>query len=221
MSRIKIMLILFCTVQLFSASFIFAQNAQIKEIIGTVELKPAGAAAFVPARIGDTVTQNTVISIGLKSSALLTVGSAVLTVRPLTRLTLAEISSSAGTETLNVALQSGRVRVDVNPPAGTRANMSIRSPIATASVRGTSFEFDTKSVRVIGGTVAFSTGRGRTMQVRGGSSSELTTKERATNPLESRAQELLPLQPAGSNSGGRYNRSLSAPAEYSFTFKWL
>jgi hypothetical protein len=45
--------------------------------------------------------------------------------------------------------------VDVNPPAGTKASLSVNSPTATASVRGTSFEFDTRNLRVNSGTVHF------------------------------------------------------------------
>jgi len=134
---------------------VFAQTAVIKELTGTVELKPSGAVDFVPASVGAEVAQNTIISTGFKSTALVQAGSAVIAVRPLTRLTLTEIQASQGTETLNMNLQSGRVRVDLNPPAGSKASLGISSPTATASVRGTSFDFDTRNLRVHSGTVAF------------------------------------------------------------------
>ena len=131
---------------------VFAQNGLLREVSGTVELKNAGAASFSPASVGDEVRQDTVISTGFKSTALVEVGSTLIAVRPLTRLTLTEIRSSSGAETLNVNLAAGRVRVDVNPPAGTRASMSVTSPSATASVRGTSFEFDLMNlIRYSGG----------------------------------------------------------------------
>jgi len=134
---------------------VFAQTAVIKELTGTVELKLAGAADFIPANAGVEVAQNTIISTGFKSTALVQTGSAVITVRPLTRLTLTEIQASQGTENLNLSLQAGRVRIDVNPPAGSKASLNIESPSATASVRGTSFEFDTRNLRVHSGTVTF------------------------------------------------------------------
>jgi hypothetical protein len=37
---------------------VFAQNGAMKELSGTVELKPAGAAAFVPATAGAQVGRN-------------------------------------------------------------------------------------------------------------------------------------------------------------------
>jgi len=148
---------------------IFAQNGVIRDLSGTVELKIAGAAAYTPAKAGDSIARDTVISTGFKSSALVEVGNAIIVVRPLTRLTLTEISSSAGNETLNMNLQAGRVRVDVNPPAGTKASLSITSPSATASVRGTSFEFDTQSVRVGSGIVGFKGNQGYEVQAPAGS----------------------------------------------------
>ena len=91
-----IMLVLLCTAQ------VFAQNGVISEIAGTVELKHAGEAGFVPARAGDSVAQITVVSTGIKGFALIAVGSTVITVRPITRLTFAEISASAGRDRKSV-----------------------------------------------------------------------------------------------------------------------
>jgi hypothetical protein len=140
----------------------------IRELTGNVELKLAGTSTFVAARSGDQVARNTIVSTGFKSTAVIAVGSSVITVRPLTRLTLAEIQSSEGKETINVDLQAGRVRVDVKPPAGTKANFKVQSPSATASVRGTSFEFDTVNLIVNEGKVAFSGASGLVTMVNAG-----------------------------------------------------
>jgi hypothetical protein len=218
MNRVKTMVIVLCVAELFCAAALCAQSGVIRELSGTVEIKRAGQTAFVPAKAGDAIAADTIISTGLKSTALVAAGSAVITVRPLTRLSFAEISSTAGSETINVALQSGRVRVDVNPPAGTRSDTTVRGPNATASVRGTSFEFDTKTVKVFEGRVAFSTNRGRTVLVNAGSSSQVTEKEKPANPLETTAAELLPLPPAGTGSGKGHRRDPSAAAAAEFSF---
>ena len=168
---------------------------EITELSGMVELKPAGRTVFIPARAGDTIAADTIISTGFKSTALIRVGSTVLTVRPLTRLSLSEISGSAGTETINVSLQTGRVRVDVTPPAGTRALVAVTSPVATASVRGTSFEFDTQSITVLEGSVAFQGSSGGVMMVNAGSSSEINANGRSADPVETFAAALLPPPP--------------------------
>jgi hypothetical protein len=145
----------------------------IRELSGEVELKLAGATAFTTARVGDEVSRNTIVSTGFKSTAIIEVGSSVINVRPLTRLSLAEIQSSAGTDTLNVSLQTGRVRVDVKPPAGTKANTTVQSPSSTASVRGTSFEFDTVKLTVREGRVAFKGVSGPTSMVKAGETSSV------------------------------------------------
>ena len=212
MKRVTIVLILgfLCALQ------IFAQNGVIKEMSGTVEIKRAGAAAFVAARVGDTIAKDTIVSTGFKSSALITVGSAVLTVRPLTRLSLAEISASAGTETINVSLQTGRVRVDVNPPAGTKSDTSVRGPSATASVRGTSFEFDTHTITVLEGTVAFQGTTGGPMMVSAGGTSEVTASGRAADPITTSAAELMPPPYAGSDTGFQHGVIIDVRGDFSF-----
>jgi len=160
----------------------FAQTGVIRELSGTVELKNAGQANFTVAKVGDRVNQDTVISTSLKSNALIEVGSTIISVRPLTRLTLTEIQASGGVETLNVNLQAGRVRVDVNPPAGTKTSMTVSSPNTTASVRGTSFFFDTRNLQVEQGTVLFKGNRGYTIQTRAGLSTLVEADSRASAP---------------------------------------
>jgi hypothetical protein len=171
-------LMLFAMVYGISAQAASSKEAGvIKELTGQVEIKSAGKSAFTAARVGDKIAQDTIVSTGFKSTAVIEVGSSVITVRPLTRLSLAEIQSSAGTDTLNVSLQTGRVRVDVNPPAGTKANTVVRGPNATASVRGTSFEFDTVKLSVNHGKVAFQGASGPATMVNTGGTSSIEEDE--------------------------------------------
>jgi hypothetical protein len=165
----------------------FTQNLRsgvIRDISGEVELKRAGASVFIPAKKGDTVAVDTIVSTGFRSSAIIEVGSSTIAVRPLTRLSLAEIQSASDTETLNMNLQTGRVRVDVKPAAGTRTNFTVQSPSATASVRGTSFEFDTCSLKVSEGSVAFQGSRGFVILVPAGMASSIDADERAVDPID-------------------------------------
>jgi hypothetical protein len=193
---------IFIFILLITGICVFAQNGTIKEISGTVELKPPGASDFVPAKAGDKVSQQTVVSTGFKSTALIEAGGAVLTVRPLTRLTLTEISASMNSETLNLNLQTGRVRVEMNPPAGGKAVMSVKSPVATASVRGTSFDFDTRNLYVNRGKVGFQGNRGAGVLVNAGFASRINDDGKAANPVETQNRNLLPPSPIGSDTGG-------------------
>ncbi|MDR0442814.1 MAG: FecR family protein [Treponema sp.] len=188
----------FAAVLLTVAFAVSAQNGVIRELTGDVEIKSAGASAFVPAKQGDEIAQNTIVSTGFKSTAIVAVGSSVITVRPLTRLTLAEISSSSGTENLNVNLQTGRVKVDVKPPAGSKANCTVQGPSATASVRGTSFEFDGQNLSVSEGTVAFAGNSGApATMVSGGGSSFVGVDGKPANPADVSNADLTPPVPVG------------------------
>jgi len=172
---------------------VFGQNGVIRELSGEVEIKPAGALSFTAAKTGDEIARDTVVSTGFKSVAVIVIGSSTITVRPLTRLSLAEIQNASGAENINVNLQTGRVRVDVKPPAGTRANFTIQSPSAVASVRGTSFEFDAVKLSVSEGTVFFNGVLGEPITiVKAGESSFIETNGNAISPAEISAADLQP-----------------------------
>jgi hypothetical protein len=176
----------------------FAQQGIIKDLYGTVELKPAGSTTFTPAKVGDRIAANTIISTSFRSTAIISIGSTTLSVQPVTRLSLSDIQQSQAQERLNVNLQTGRVRVEVRPPVGIRANTSVSSPSATASVRGTEFEFDTTAITVYDGTVAYSGTNNEVMLIPAGESSRINLLNgRAVDPLDTSAAELRPRSPAG------------------------
>ena len=193
MKKIIITLLL---VSLFAAAA-FAQSGTIREVTGEVELKRPGSAVFVRASGGETVDLNTVISTGFRSTAIVVIGSSTITVRPLTRLTLREIQSAENSESINVNLQAGRVRVDVQPPQGTRAGFTVQSPSATASVRGTSFEFDTVNLVVREGRVLFRGSSGAARTVNGGFITFVGTDGTAENPIEVTSAATMPSSPVG------------------------
>ena len=171
---------------LMGAVFIFAQNqaatpaASIREMTGSVELKKPGSANWIPAKSGDTLEKDTVISTGFKSTAILAVGNSTLTVRPLTRLNLESLlAGQDNSETINIGLRTGRIQVDVKPPAGSRTEFTVSTPVATASVRGTSFTIDPMNIKVTEGSVVYKpagdTGYARPVMVNIGQSSQMDT----------------------------------------------
>jgi len=152
MKRTMIVMLLLTT-----AVFVFAQNprAFIREMSGTVELQTQGSTGWTPARLNETIRESTIISTGFKSTAIISVGSSTLVVQPLTRMSLETLVNREQTETVNLSLNTGRIKVDVKPPAGTKTNTSVQTPSATASVRGTVFDLDTVAIRVQEGSVVF------------------------------------------------------------------
>ncbi|MDR1625798.1 MAG: FecR family protein [Spirochaetia bacterium] len=194
------------------AAFFFTQSlaaqeekAVLREVRGNVEIKAPGAAAWVKATAGDRVEKNTLVSTGFQSSALLVVGDSLITLRPLTRLSVEEILRSQGGERVELRLQTGRMRAEVRPPAGGKTDFTVRSPMATASVRGTTFEFDTQRIRVEEGRVAYSLAAGgrRGRSVGGGGAGYVDeVANTVVSPFTAAAELLTPAPPVGSASGG-------------------
>jgi len=192
--------LLFVTIFILTGLYAFSQDAFIDQLTGTVEIKQPREASFRAAKQGDKIFKDTIISTGFKSYAIVKIGSTTITVRPLTTLSLAEIQTSEETETLNVNLQAGRVRVDVKPAAGTRALTTVTSPSSTASVRGTSFEFDTNNLYVNEGTVSFSGNNGQNVFVTAGGSSQVEQTGQASNPRDEKNATLMPPSPIGTSA---------------------
>ncbi|MCL2093215.1 MAG: FecR family protein [Treponema sp.] len=164
----KILFFLVFFVMPFFSLALYAQTGIIREITGTVEVKAPGSLTFSPARVGDRVSQHAVVSTGFRSSALIEIGSCLISVRALSRLSLDEIFYLGAEEYLHIDLQAGRIRADVNPPAGMRVSMDVTSPHATASIRGTSFWFDGYNLGVISGTVLYKGNRGQEVTIPAG-----------------------------------------------------
>jgi hypothetical protein len=161
------------------------QFGVIREINGgDVYLKSAGSSVFTAAKVGDVIANNTIVSTGFKSSAVIAANNSIITVRPLTQLTLEE--------NIKVNLQTGRVKVDT--PVGTKANSTVQSVYATASVRGTNYEFDTVSVKVNEGKAVFSGASGTAAMVKTGGKSSIGTDGK---PSDTVLSSLLPAAPAG------------------------
>jgi hypothetical protein len=200
---------MFLIVLLFTAATygILAQNSSpvgagspngagvIRELTGDVQIKPANTSAFVAAGVGTPVVRDTIVSTGFKSTAIIAIGNSVITVQPLTRLTLAEIQSLQELENINISLQSGRVRVDVKPPAGMRESFTVRTPSATASVRGTSFELDADNITVFEGTVTYNGTSGTAAMVNIGGTSFVQTDGTPADPVSIASNTILPLHP--------------------------
>jgi len=127
-------------------------------------------------------------------------GESLLNVRPLTRLSITELSTLTEAETINVNLQAGRVRANVNPPTGARAAFTVQTPSAVASVRGTIFEIDTVTLWVMEGSIEYRGKSGIPVIVDAGGFSYIMDDEkagRAAFPRETLQTALKPDLPLG------------------------
>jgi hypothetical protein len=186
---------------LLGTAVLFSQEAVIREVSGTVEVKAAGEEAWNPAQPGQTIARTATLSTGFKSTAVLGLGNSVLTVQPLTRLTVEELEESGGNERVNLNLRTGRIRADVKPPVGGKTDFVIRSPTATASVRGTVFEFNGINLRVDEGRVHLAGGNRSGSYVGAGHQVQTDPDTGRTGTVADTVRETLaPAPPAGINS---------------------
>jgi hypothetical protein len=196
-------------------------RAIIRETSGTVEIKAPGSSKWIPARQGQSIARTAVVSTGFKSTAVIALGNSVLSVQPLTRLTVEEIRETAGNERVNISLQTGRIRADVKPPAGGKTEFTVRSPSATASVRGTSFEFDGLHLRVDEGRVHVTGGdRSGTYVGVGHSVSTDIETGRTISAAETAKEELVPTLPAGIDNAPAVPPARPVTGDIDATFRW-
>jgi hypothetical protein len=137
-------------------------QARVRSSTGKVEILGAQQ-TWVPIKAGMNLGLGTTISTGFNSTAVLELGSSVLQVKPLTRLKLNELVARQGTVTTDLFLQVGKIRAEVKSAEGLAQDFKVKSPVSTAAVRGTGFEYDGYELYVFEGTVSYTnlTGQSR------------------------------------------------------------
>ncbi|HON88622.1 MAG TPA: FecR domain-containing protein [Spirochaetia bacterium] len=159
---------MFLVVILTGAAAVFAQNkplqATISKLAGKVEVQLPGK-DWRAAKEGELLPKGTMISTGFKSSAVLTVNNSSILVKPVTRMKLEEIVQTQSGTSTQVYLSTGKLSVEVTPQQNQTTDFTVSSPTATASVRGTGFDFDGIMLIVHHGVVALQNVTGQTRQV--------------------------------------------------------
>lgn len=130
-------------------------EVRVKDFDGKVKVKYPGEARWSRLNINDKLPDNATVSTGFNSYIVLDLGNATLDVMPLTRMTVNEITESQDTIATSLFLQGGTIKADVSKIEGKISDFHIKSPVATASVRGTSFIFSGNKLSVIRGVVDF------------------------------------------------------------------
>lgn len=148
-------------------------TASFQDVSGKVEYR-AGGNGWQAASVGDEIGPGAVISTGFGAEAALLIGESILTVDALTRLELEELVRREGVVDSDMYLSVGRVRADVRDTQGVPPTVRIRSPEVVASVRGTDFVFDGKTLAVEEGTVLLTNRVGEDRAVTAGQTSFAT-----------------------------------------------
>jgi hypothetical protein len=160
-------------VLLVLSTFLFADiTAVIKEVSGKVEIMVPGG-RWKKASAGMKISEGDSISTGFRSEAVLTLGASQVIVKQLTRMELAELVEKEGTVRTGLNLRVGKIKAEVRTTAGLRQDFRLTSPVSTAAVRGTSFEYDGVNLTVIEGSVEFANTLGQRRFVPAGAVSQI------------------------------------------------
>ena len=126
-----------CFTLILFASLIFAQSrtVQVVSVVGKVE-KQEGE-LWVPVSEGELISKGTLISTGFRSTATLKFEGSVISVSALTRLTISELIENENSRDTSVYLDAGKITANVKTSDNKRVNFTVRTPIATASIKGT------------------------------------------------------------------------------------
>ena len=101
-----------------------SEKALVEEVSGKVEVKLDNK--WVPVQVGQEFDTGVMISTGFKSSAKLKIAGAKITLQPLTRMAISEITNTEDTDGSEVFLDAGTIVADVKPLENKRARFTVR-----------------------------------------------------------------------------------------------
>jgi hypothetical protein len=142
-----------------------AQSAVFGTVTGKVEIQNPGEQTWQAVTAGMEVPVRSTVSTGFDGRAVLQLGASTLTIRPLTRLRIDELSTQNNVARTNLTMPVGRVRAEVKSASGIRTDFKLHSPVSTAAVRGTGFETDGVHLTVFESNVTFSSQSGISINV--------------------------------------------------------
>lgn len=124
----------------FSLAFgLSAIEATVVSVAGKVQV--LDGALWKDVKAGDILKKGDVIQTGFKSEAVIALASenenSRITVSQLSRLTVEQLAEHSSGDRTSVYLSAGSVKSEIKKTEDHRANYTVRSPIATAAVRGT------------------------------------------------------------------------------------
>jgi hypothetical protein len=144
-----------------------AEQIQVLSVDGMVRIHAADG-SWTRAGEGDVLSSGMSVSTGFNASAVLAVGSSRVTVDPISFLELSELSQTETTDSATLDLSFGRVRSRVRSTDRRGTDFEVRSPVSTASVKGTDFVYDGSLLTVFEGDVSLQNSIGQSHSVRAG-----------------------------------------------------
>ncbi len=197
--------------------------ARVSTLTGRVEYRAAPGAAWQPVTAGMQLPLGATISTGFGAQATLELGAALLQVDQLTRMRIDELLEREGLTHADLFLQVGRVRAEVREVEDLQQDFRLRSPQATAAVRGTSFSFDGVNLVVFSGRVRMQNRFNQSTTLGGGEQSSIPDDGRPESGGDAR-ESLLAVSPYAPGSEerttGAADRAASKPTTGSLEFDY-
>ncbi len=168
---------------------LFSFTGTVISTTGKVEIETDSG--WKPLQKGDTVDTGRIISTGFRSMATIQLAESNVTVNQLTRLSLEQLTETNDAHESEVFLDLGSISADVNRAQNKRVGFVVNTPVATASVRGTSFKMGVDTLSVSSGLVSYGGKNTVEMPVAKGSSTVITTSGVVAKPTESKIATVL------------------------------
>ncbi|UTC77718.1 FecR domain-containing protein [Treponema sp. OMZ 799] len=183
---------IFIVISLLCLTFsLMAMDGEVVAVKGKAEIKKGGK--WIPAKTGNKIESGSMISTGFKSELTLKIDGSVITVRPMTRLTIEEIAKKNEAVSSEVYLNVGSVKADVKPASTKKVEFKVKTPVATASVRGTSGEISSDGLLIgTSGSWYYANNDGLETRVQIGDSVIISDTGMVTPAQNIKANDVLP-----------------------------
>lgn len=144
---------------LFTAATLSALSAFEATVVsakGKVEVQ--NGEAWKALAVGNTLKKGDVVQTGFKSELVLQIKESTVTVAPLSRLTIEQLAEKETKDETRLYLDTGSLKSNVKKAENRRVGFTVKSPVATASVRGTELVvtngYGSTDVQTLSGSVA-------------------------------------------------------------------
>lgn len=144
-------------------------TATVTAVTGKVQVQKGSA--WTNLTVGQSLDLGSTVATGFRSELKLKIGPSTVTVKALSRLTIESLVQNGTDASTELYLKVGKVSAEVNKDEVVQTQkFTVKSPVATASVRGTAFSFDGVHLEVLRGVVDFIDSRGEKLAVLRGES---------------------------------------------------
>jgi hypothetical protein len=161
-------------------------SATVAESRGSVQFRLPGATTWSALTVGSVLPEGAVVVSGTTGRAVIDAGNTTIVVEPLSRITIEAARIAPDDERAALSMPYGRINATVRRADNRGMDFRVFTPISTAAVRGTEFDYDGFALSVTEGDVAFTNRIGQAHSVRAGQLSRTW----GTAPIQSVEQTL-------------------------------